>query len=166
MVVAEHIACWNRRWGVLNTRFPSPHRNLPGYTSRMSAMEPIDTREFPLDHEPIDDWQRIEDWQRIDAAASAGETEAPTTTAFAELGTIAGADYGLWEMSAGAMRDVEGDEVFLVVSGSGRIEFDEPSRPGIALSAGTLVRLEDGMKTRWFIDDAPLRKLFIAPHED
>ncbi|WP_246475964.1 cupin domain-containing protein [Brevibacterium renqingii] len=126
----------------------------------MSAMEPIDTRGFPLDHEPI------EDWQAIDAAASAGEADDATTTAFADLGTIAGADYGLWEMSAGAMRDVEGEEVFLVVSGTGRIEFDEPTRADIALAPGTLVRLEDGMKTRWFIDEAPLRKLFIAPHED
>ena len=123
-------------------------------------MEPIDTRRFPLDHEPI------EDWQAIDAAASARETDRPTTTAYAELGTVAGADYGLWEMSAGAMRDVEGEEVFLVVSGTGRIEVDEPSQPDVVLAPGMLVRLEDGMKTRWFIDEAPLRKLFIAPHAD
>ncbi len=160
MVVPERIACWNRRRQVLNTRPCSPNRRLSGYTDRMSAMEPIDAREFPLDHEPI------EDWQTIGAAASAGETDDATTTAFADLGTIAGADYGLWEMSAGAMRDVEGEEVFLVVSGTGRIEFDEPVRSDIALAPGTLVRLEDGMKTRWFIDEAPLRKLFIAPHED
>lgn len=87
------------------------------------------------------------------------------TTAFAQLGTIAGADYGLWEMSAGAMRDVEGEEVFLVISGTGRIEFDEPAQNAVELAPGTLVRLEEGMKTRWFIDEVPLRKLFIAPSE-
>ncbi|GAA1947676.1 hypothetical protein GCM10009689_31070 [Brevibacterium antiquum] len=119
----------------------------------MSAMKPIRTHDFALDHEPF------EDWQRVDATADA-------TTAFAELGTIAGVDYGLWEMSAGAMRDVEGDEVFIVISGTGRIEFDEPDLPPIELSSGTLVRLEDGMKTRWYVDEAPLRKLFIAPSED
>lgn len=110
-------------------------------------MEPIDTHAFPLDHEPVEDWQRME----------------PTTTAFAELGTIAGAEYGLWEMSAGAMRDIEGEEVFLVISGTGRIEFDEPARSPVDLSPGVLVRLEGGMKTRWYVDEAPLRKLFIAP---
>lgn len=123
-------------------------------------MEPIRTHDFPLDHEPI------EDWQRVGATASATDgAAAGATTAFAELGTIAGADYGLWEMIAGAMRDVEGDEVFLVISGTGRIEFDEPDLPPFELSPGSLVRLEDGMKTRWYVDEVPLRKLFIAPSE-
>ena len=130
----------------------------------MSATEPINTHEFPLDHE------HIEDWQQVAATASAREPgvahEDTTTTAFAELGTIAGAEYGLWEMSAGAMRDVEGEEVFLVISGTGRIEFDEPDLPTVELRPGTLVRLEDGMKTRWYVDEAPLRKLFIASGED
>jgi uncharacterized cupin superfamily protein len=64
------------------------------------------------------------------------------------------------------MRDVEGDEVFLVISGTGRIEFEESTRPAIDLTPGTLVRLGDGEKTRWTITEAPLRKLFIAPTED
>ncbi|RAG64908.1 hypothetical protein DN536_36860, partial [Burkholderia multivorans] len=89
-----------------------------------------------------------------------------TTTAFADLGTIGGVDYGLWEMSTGAMRDIEGEEVFLVISGTGRIEFDDPERESVELSPGSLVRLEDGMRTRWYIDDSPLRNLFIAPSED
>lgn len=122
----------------------------------MSATEPIGTYEYPLDHEPI------EEWQRVDTSTSAGEA----TTAFAEIGTIAGAEYGLWEMNAGAMRDVESEEVFLVIRGRGRIEFDEPALPKIELSPGMLVRLEDGMKTRWFIDEAPLRKLYIAAHQN
>ena len=68
-------------------------------------------------------------------------------------------------MSAGAMRDIEGDEVFLVISGNGRIEFDEPRRDPIELVPGSLVRLVDGMKTRWYIGEEQLRKLFIAPSE-
>jgi uncharacterized cupin superfamily protein len=123
----------------------------------MSAAKRVDTRQYPLDHEPIEDWQRVDD----SAVVPGGEP----TTAFAQLGTIAGADYGLWEMSAGAMRDVEGEEVFLVISGTGRIEFDEPAQNAVELAPGTLVRLEEGMKTRWFIDEVPLRKLFIAPSE-
>ncbi|MCI4012128.1 cupin domain-containing protein [Brevibacterium sp. ZH18] len=143
----------------------------------MSAMEPIRTHDFPLDHEPIEDWQRVgatasaTDGAAAEPGSGASPADATTafadaTTAFTELGSIAGADYGLWEMSAGAMRDVEGDEVFLVISGTGRIEFDEPDLPPIELSPGALVRLEDGMKTRWYVDEGPLRKLFIAPGEE
>lgn len=137
-------------------------------------MEPINTHECTLSHEPIEEWQTISAASvggpgadgavgLEGTAASAGET--PVTTGFAELGTIGGADFGLWEMSAGVMRDIEGDEVFLVISGSGRIEFDEPRREPIELVPGSLVRLVDGMKTRWYIDGTPLRKLFIAPSE-
>ncbi|GGC36834.1 hypothetical protein GCM10010974_19010 [Brevibacterium sediminis] len=155
-------------------------------------MEPINTHEFPLSHELIEEWQTIpaastggpdtvgsvglegpaasagdfgtsSSVELEGAAASAGE--ASVTTGFAELGTIGGAEYGLWEMSAGAMRDIEGDEVFLVISGTGRIEFDEPLRDPIELAPGSLVRLDDGMKARWYIDGTPLRKLFIAPGE-
>lgn len=116
----------------------------------MSALEHISTTDHLLDHEPI------EEWQNLSTAA---------TAAIAELGSIGGADYGLWEMSTGAMRDVEGDEVFLVISGTGRIEFDEPARETIDLGPGTLVRLEEGMKTRWYVDGEPLRKLWIVPGE-
>ncbi|WP_181273942.1 cupin domain-containing protein [Brevibacterium oceani] len=125
----------------------------------MSAIEPINTHEFPLHHEPI------EAWQRVGSAAANDLAGADVTTAFAELGSIGGADYGLWEMSVGSMRDVEGDEVFLVVSGTGRIEFEESTRPDIDMAPGALVRLSDGEKTRWTITEAPLRKLFIAPSE-
>ncbi|SMX94719.1 hypothetical protein BSP239C_02568 [Brevibacterium sp. 239c] len=129
----------------------------------MSTTKWIDTDEYPLDHEPI------EDWQRVDGSAAAGDEDSAArgepTTAFAQLGTIAGADYGLWEMKAGTMRDVEGEEVFLVIRGTGRIDFDEPALAPIELAPGSLVRLEDGMKTRWYVDEAPLRKLFIAPSD-
>ncbi len=122
-------------------------------------MEPTNTHEFPLDHEPI------EAWQRVGSAAVSGPAGVDVTTAFAELGSIGGADYGLWEMSVGSMRDVEGDEVFLVISGTGRIEFEESTRPDIDMAPETLVRLSDGEKTRWTITEAPLRKLFIGPSE-
>lgn len=137
-------------------------------------MEPINTHEFPLSHEPIEERQTIPAASvgGPDAVGSVGQEgatasagEASVTTGFAELGTIGGADFGLWEMSAGAMRDIEGDEVFLVVSGTGRIEFDEPRRDPIELVPGSLVRLDDGMKTRWYIEGTSLRKLYIAPSE-
>lgn len=63
-------------------------------------MEPINTHEFPLSHEPIEEWQTIPATLTggpdtvgsvglEGAAASAGE--ASVTTGFAELGTIGGA---------------------------------------------------------------------------
>ena len=134
-----------------------------GYTERMSAKEPIDTHRFPLGHEPIEGWQRMD--PGTSASAEGSLPHNVPTTAFADLGTIAGAEYGLWEMSAGTMRDIEGDEVFLVISGTGRIAFDEFSQPTIELKPGALVRLEEGMATTWYVDEAPLRKLFIAPGE-
>lgn len=63
-------------------------------------MEPIDTREFPLSHKPIEGWQIIPapsaggpdtvgSVGQEGATSSAGE--ASVTTGFAELGTIGGA---------------------------------------------------------------------------
>lgn len=66
-------------------------------------------------------------------------------------------------MIAGSIRDVEGDEGFLGISGTGRLEFDEPARPASILAPGSLVRLDDGMNSGLPIDKALLRKLFIAP---
>ncbi|WP_432790540.1 cupin domain-containing protein [Brevibacterium sp. K11IcPPYGO002] len=139
----------------------------------MSAMEPINTHDVPLSHEPIEEWQNVPSASAgevdtvgsLESEGSAASAKEPVTTGFAELGTIGGADFGLWEMSGGAMRDIEVDEVFLVISGTGRIEFDEPGRDPIELAPGSLVRLDEGMNTRWYIDGAPLRKLFIAPSE-
>ncbi|MCU4298560.1 DUF861 domain-containing protein [Brevibacterium permense] len=151
----------------------------------MSATEPINTHDFPLSHEPVEDWQNVStasvrgtNWSSsVESEGTAASAEVsedavsaeppvePVTTGVAELGTIGGAEFGLWEMSGGAMRDIEGDEVFLVISGTGRIEFDEPRRDPIELVPGLLVCLDDGMKTRWYIDGTPLRKLFISPSE-
>ncbi len=115
----------------------------------------LDTHAVTFDHQPVEEWQSLEG---PDAPRSA-------TTGVADLGHIGGAEYGLWEMSRGAMRDIEGEEVFVVLSGTGRIEFDEPAREPINLEPGTLVRLSDGMKTRWYVAGEPLRKLYIAPSE-
>lgn len=88
-------------------------RSEHSYTDPMNATEPIDTHEFPPDHEPVEDWQRVEransaqynslvevDDEEVMACNAmpppkAGERARPNTTAFAELGTIGSADYGL-----------------------------------------------------------------------
>jgi hypothetical protein len=74
------------------------------------------------------------------SAASAVEL---VTTGFAELGTIGGSrlrPVGDERRDRCAISKV--DEVFLVISGTGRVEFDEPLRDPIELVPGSLVRLD------------------------
>ena len=68
---------------------------------------------------------------------------------------------GVWEMSAGTMRDVEADEVFVVLSGSATVSFDEPPLPPIELRQGAVVRLTEGMRTVWTVRET-LRKVYLA----
>ncbi|MFT4215217.1 MAG: cupin domain-containing protein [Microbacterium sp.] len=69
--------------------------------------------------------------------------------------------FGVWEMTPGAMRDVEVDEVFVVVSGSATVEFVDPALPTIELAPGAIVRLESGMQTVWTVRET-LRKVYLA----
>ena len=68
---------------------------------------------------------------------------------------------GVWEMTPGAMSDVEIDEVFVVVAGSATVEFVDPVLPSIELEAGAIVRLEAGMRTVWTVRET-LRKVYLA----
>lgn len=114
---------------------------------------PVDLLALPLeqDHEPVPQDQLVE----------------PGTTAAArELGTAAGLDeVGVWEMSVGAMTDIEADELFLVLAGEATLEFLDPALPTVELRAGILLRLTEGMQTRWSVR-SPLRKLYLAPTGD
>lgn len=68
---------------------------------------------------------------------------------------------GVWEMSPGAMRDTEIDEVFVVIAGSATVEFVTPSLPSIELRPGSIVRLASGMQTVWTVRET-LRKVYLA----
>ncbi|GAA2038193.1 cupin domain-containing protein [Agromyces tropicus] len=109
-----------------------------------------DAASLPLAHEPVPDDQVV-----------AG---APTT-GYAALDEHADGDrageLGIWEMTPGTMRDVEVDEVFLVIAGRARVEFVEPALPAVELRPGSIVRLDAGMSTVWTVTET-LRKLFIA----
>ncbi len=67
-------------------------------------------------------------------------------------------EVGVWEMTEGAATDVEGDEVFLVLSGRARIDFVEPPRTSLELTAGDIVRLTAGDRTVWTVTQT-LRKI-------
>ncbi len=79
-------------------------------------------------------------------------------TGFAPLGEFAGQEYGVWEMTPGSMRDVEADELFVVLSGAGTVALD-----GVVtvLTPGVVVRLAAGMETVWVVTET-LRKVYVS----
>ena len=95
------------------------------------------------------------------AAADAADvvSGAPTlgTTPITTLGD-SGVEIGVWEMSVGSVRDVEVDEVFLVLAETATITVAGESVP---VGAGDLVRLTAGAETTWEVT-SPLRKLYVA----
>lgn len=78
-----------------------------------------------------------------------------------DLGTFAGIEIGVWEMSAGVAADTEEDEVFIVLSGRARVDFEHPPLPSIDLSPGSIVHLTEGMRTVWTVTET-LRKVYLA----
>ena len=89
--------------------------------------------------------------------------EGSPTTGLMPLGELGGARLGLWEMTAGTMRDIEIDEVFVVLEGEALLVLlagsEEIAR--IELRPGVVVRLAAGSTTRWTVGDR-LRKLYVA----
>jgi uncharacterized cupin superfamily protein len=81
------------------------------------------------------------------------------TTGYAALGEFAGQEYGVWEMSVGAMSDVEEDELFIVISGAGELTLEGGETR--TLEAGVVGRLEAGQRTVWSVTST-LRKVYVA----
>ncbi|MEU5995387.1 cupin domain-containing protein [Spirillospora sp. NPDC047418] len=75
------------------------------------------------------------------------------------LAAVAGVEVGVWEMTPGTATDVEADEVFVVVSGSATVSFQDGE--SVDLSPGTVVRLRAGDRTTWVVHET-LRKVYIA----
>jgi uncharacterized cupin superfamily protein len=68
-------------------------------------------------------------------------------------------DVGVWEHPRGTSTDVEQDEVFVVLSGSGRVLLEDGSE--LRLAPGVVGVLETGTPTTWIIEE-PLRKVWIV----
>ena len=62
-------------------------------------------------------------------------------------------------MTPGAARDVEADEVFVVLSGSATIEFEDGRE--VLVQPGDVVTLVQGQRTLWTVTE-PLRKVYVA----
>ncbi|MGL5826604.1 MAG: cupin domain-containing protein [Nocardioides sp.] len=76
-----------------------------------------------------------------------------------EFGNVGGAEAGIWEIAEGVARDIEADEIFVVLSGSGRVDFADGST--LELGPGAAVRLQAGEQTVWTITER-LRKIYLA----
>lgn len=82
------------------------------------------------------------------------------STALSPLGEFGGLEVGVWEMTPGVMRDVESDEVFVVLFGSAVIEFEDGTSP-LSVRAGDVVRLAEGARTVWTVTET-LRKVYLT----
>lgn len=86
--------------------------------------------------------------------------EGPISTGAVDLGSAGFADIGVWEHPVGTSTDVEQDEVFVVLSGLGRVHL--PDGTVLHLRPGIVGVLEAGTATTWEIDE-PLRKVWLTP---
>jgi uncharacterized cupin superfamily protein len=86
--------------------------------------------------------------------------QGPVSTGVAYVAETLFASVGVWEHPQGTSTDVEQDEVFVVLSGSGRVVLEDGSE--LVLLPGTIGVLLKGSPTTWIIDE-PLRKVWIAP---
>ena len=82
------------------------------------------------------------------------------STGVEELGRFGGLDVGVWEMTPGVMLDEEADEIFVVLSGSATVEFDDGTT-ALSLQPGDVVRLAEGAKTVWTVTET-LRKVYLT----
>lgn len=67
---------------------------------------------------------------------------------------------GVWQITPGVVRDVEADELFVVISGSATIEFDDGA-PALDVGPGDAAILPAGARTTWTIHET-LRKVYQA----
>lgn len=93
-------------------------------------------------------------------ASQVVEGEPSTGVWEAQLGD---SDWGVWEMTPGAMSDVEEDEMCVVIKGIGTLE---RHRNGEVthhdLGPGVVLRLTEGEHTIWRISES-LRKVYWMP---
>ena len=89
--------------------------------------------------------------------------EGSPLTGLFEVDTSPGGQWGVWEMTPGAMRDVEGDEYCVVIAGRGSVEREVMGEQVIhELSPGVVLRLVEGEHTIWRVSES-LRKVYWVP---
>jgi uncharacterized cupin superfamily protein len=86
--------------------------------------------------------------------------DGPLATGMAVLAQTESVEVGVWEHPVGRSTDIEADEVFVVLSGRGRVLLDDGT--SLELAPGTVGVLEAGTATTWIVAE-PLRKVWIVP---
>jgi uncharacterized cupin superfamily protein len=76
-----------------------------------------------------------------------------------EIGHAPGLEVGIWQHTAGVSRDVEVDEVFVVLSGRATIEV--AGGPTLQVGPGDVGVLQAGDQTRWTVHE-DLRKVYVV----
>jgi hypothetical protein len=84
--------------------------------------------------------------------------DAPTTAVW--QAPLAEVECGIWEHTPGTSTDVEAHEVFVVLSGTARIEVE--GQPALEVGPGDVVELEAGARTVWHVEQT-LRKFWVMP---
>lgn len=106
---------------------------------------PHRVQDVPLDREPLPP----------DTVVSGAPTAGSRV-----IQTLGGVEVGVWEMTTGTARDVEADEVFVVLAGSATIEFDDGRE--VSVGPGDVMTLVQGQRTVWRVTD-PIRKVYVTP---
>ncbi|MBK3573895.1 cupin domain-containing protein [Streptomyces sp. MBT65] len=75
------------------------------------------------------------------------------------MGEFRGIEVGLWALTGGTVRDVEADEIFVVLDGEATVRFD--TGESVELTPGVVVRLHAGERAEWEVRTA-LRKLYVV----
>ena len=100
---------------------------------------------------------------RLEPVPTEQVLEGEPHTGWVELSSTELGEWGLWEVTPGAMSDVEVDETFVVIAGHATLERDIDGQVIIEeLHPGVCVSLRAGEETIWRVS-AALRKVYFAP---
>lgn len=119
-----------------------------GAGSGPSPAEPLPARNVEVETYPLPEHDVVS------GHPSAGSR---TVRSFGEV------EIGIWEMTAGSARDVEADEVFVVLSGAASVRFDDGRE--ISLRSGDMMSLSKGERTVWTMTET-LRKVYVLHSND
>ena len=77
------------------------------------------------------------------------------------LGQFSGHEVGVWEMTVGAMTDIEVDELSIIIAGSGFVERTiDGEQVTQRLQPGVVIQLRAGEETLWRVTET-LRKVYL-----
>lgn len=103
-----------------------------------------------ITHEPVAPDQ-------IAAIAGAGN---PMTGSLV-LGEVGGREVGVWEMTPGAMTDIEVNEECVIISGRGEVHRTVDGRQVVeVLKPGAVLQLVEGEETLWVVEET-VRKIYL-----